>query len=85
MILGATGVTGKLAVQIAKIQGAGRVIAAGRNQQVLSTLAELGADATVQLDRPAPELIDAFRSQAGDKGFDVIIDYLCGVRRRKRY
>jgi NADPH:quinone reductase-like Zn-dependent oxidoreductase len=78
LVLGATGVTGKLAVQIAKIQGAGRIIAAGRNQQALSALPELGADATIQLDRPAPELIEAFRSQAGDKGFDVIVDYLWG-------
>ena len=52
LILGATGVTGKLAVQIAKILGAGRVVAAGRNERVLSTLLELGADATIRLDRP---------------------------------
>jgi NADPH2:quinone reductase len=37
LILGATGVTGKLAIKIAKLLGAGRVVAAGRNQQVLST------------------------------------------------
>ena len=43
LILGATGVTGKLAVRIAKLLGAGRVVAAGRNQQVLSTLDQLGA------------------------------------------
>jgi len=49
LILGATGVTGKLAMQIAKILGAGRVVAAGRNEQVLSTLLELGADATIWL------------------------------------
>jgi NADPH:quinone reductase-like Zn-dependent oxidoreductase len=41
LILGATGVTGKLAVRIAKLLGAGRMVAAGRNQQLLSTLAEL--------------------------------------------
>jgi NADPH2:quinone reductase len=50
LILGATGVTGKLAVQIAKLLGAGRVIAAGRNEQVLSALHNLGADATIRLD-----------------------------------
>jgi NADPH:quinone reductase-like Zn-dependent oxidoreductase len=44
LILGATGVTGKLAVQIARLLGAARVIAAGRNQQALSTLQDLGAD-----------------------------------------
>ncbi len=47
LILGATGVTGKLAVKIAKLLGAGRVVAAGRNQEVLSKLHELGADATI--------------------------------------
>jgi NADPH2:quinone reductase len=78
LILGATGVTGKLAVQIAKILGAGRVVAAGRNPQVLSTLHELGADATIALDVPAAELTEAFRREAGVKRFDVIIDYLWG-------
>jgi len=78
LILGATGVTGKLAVQIAKILGAGRVVAAGRNAEVLSTLDELGADATIRLDLPHQELIEAFRREAGDKGFHVIVDYLWG-------
>lgn len=78
LILGATGVTGKLAVQIAKISGAGRVVAAGRNQSALNSLTALGADATIQLDRPDEELVEAFRQEAGEKGFDVIIDYLWG-------
>jgi NADPH2:quinone reductase len=78
LILGATGVTGKLAVQVARILGAGRVVAAGRNEEVLSRLHDLGADATIPLDKPDQELIEAFRRQAGEKGFDVIIDYLWG-------
>jgi NADPH:quinone reductase-like Zn-dependent oxidoreductase len=78
LILGATGVTGKLAVQIARILGAGRVVAAGRNEQVLSTLGELGADATIQLDKPEHKLIEDFRREADQKRFDVIIDYLWG-------
>jgi len=78
LILGATGVTGKLAVQIAKILGAGRVVAAGRNEHVLSTLLELGADSTIRLGKPDEELIAAFRREAGEKRFDVVIDYLWG-------
>jgi NADPH:quinone reductase-like Zn-dependent oxidoreductase len=78
LILGATGVTGKLAVQIAKILGAGHVVAAGRNPQVLSTLRELGADVTIRLDVPDPELTEAFRREAAEKHFDVIVDYLWG-------
>jgi len=44
---------------------------------VLSSLVELGADATIRLDQPDQELIEAFRRQAGQQPFDVIIDYLC--------
>src|SRR6516225_2908086 len=69
LILGATGVTGKLATKIAKLLGAGRVVAAGRNQQVLSTLRKQGADATIGLDLPTPELHDAFVREAGQTGF----------------
>jgi NADPH2:quinone reductase len=78
LVLGATGVTGKLAVQTAKLLGAGRVIAAGRNEQVLSTLQQLGADTTIRLDQPGQNLTEAFAREAGDTGFDVIIDYLWG-------
>jgi NADPH2:quinone reductase len=78
LILGATGVTGKLAVRIAKLLGAGRVVAAGRNRQVLSTLHQFGADAVIQLDAPAKELGEAFVREAGDSGFQVVIDYVWG-------
>jgi NADPH2:quinone reductase len=78
LILGATGITGKLAVKIAKLLGAGRVVAAGRNQQVLGTLHQLGADATIPLDLPAQELGEAFAREAGDSGFQVVIDYVWG-------
>jgi NADPH:quinone reductase-like Zn-dependent oxidoreductase len=78
LILGATGVTGKLAVKIAKLLGAGRVVAAGRNQQALSTLHQLGADAIIRLDASAEELSEAFVQEAGDSGFQVVIDYVWG-------
>jgi NADPH:quinone reductase-like Zn-dependent oxidoreductase len=78
LILGATGVTGKLAVRMAKLLGAGRVVAAGRNQQVLSTLATHGADATIRLDAPPQELSEAFSREAADSGFQVVIDYVWG-------
>lgn len=78
LILGATGVTGKLAVQIAKALGAARVIAAGRNQQALAALRDRGADAVIQIDGPEDEVRDAFAHEAGENGFQVIIDYLWG-------
>jgi len=78
LILGATGVTGKLAIQTAKLLGAGRVVAAGRNEQVLNTLHDLGADTTIHLKKPDQDLTEAFVREAGESGFDVIIDYLWG-------
>ncbi|MEQ1352730.1 MAG: zinc-binding alcohol dehydrogenase family protein [Candidatus Acidiferrum sp.] len=78
LILGATGVTGKLAVKIAKLLGAGRVVGAGRNREVLSRLRGLGADATICLDVPAEELAGEFAREGGASGFQVVIDYLWG-------
>ena len=78
LILGATGVTGKLAVQAARHFGASRIVAAGRNQQVLNTLPQLGADATIQLGQPDDALAAAFAAQAGEHGYDLVVDYLWG-------
>jgi len=78
LILGATGVTGRLAVKIAKLLGAGRVVAAGRNAEALGHLYELGADALVRLDIPEQEIGDALASAAGQSGIQVVIDYVWG-------
>jgi len=78
LILGATGVTGQLAVQIAKLLGAKRVIGAGRNESALARLRELGADVTIQLAQETDALVEEFRRNAGEEGFDVVIDYLWG-------
>jgi NADPH:quinone reductase-like Zn-dependent oxidoreductase len=78
LIQGATGVTGKLAMQIARQLGAGRVIATGRNLQALQKLRDLGADATIQLNQPEDDLRKAFALEAGEAGFNVVIDYVWG-------
>lgn len=78
LILGATGVTGKLAVQMAKLLGAGRVIAAGRNTRSLEKLFQLGADATIQLNQSDDDLKSAFAREAAKGGFNVVVDYLWG-------
>lgn len=78
MILGATGVAGKLAIQIAKHLGAARVVAAGRNRRVLETLPDIGADAIIALDQPDQRLAAAFLEEAGRTHFDIILDYLWG-------
>jgi NADPH2:quinone reductase len=70
LILGATGVVGQIAVQAAKLLGAGRVIAAGRSAD---KLAKIDADAHVQL----PTTSDELREAAGGL-IDVVIDPLWG-------
>jgi NADPH:quinone reductase-like Zn-dependent oxidoreductase len=77
LVLGATGVAGKLAVQVARYLGAGRIVGAGRNPEALAALAGLGADATIRLDGSDAELAEAFARQVGD-GYDVVLDYLWG-------
>src|ERR1700677_2032064 len=61
LILGATGVAGKLAVQNEKRRGARRVVGAGRNPQALEKLKSLGADAVISLDQEPDALVAAFR------------------------
>jgi NADPH2:quinone reductase len=78
LILGATGVTGKLAVRAAKILGAARVVAAGRNEQALKALRDQGADAAISLAVPENQVIEAFQREAGETGFQVVIDYVWG-------
>jgi NADPH2:quinone reductase len=78
LILGATGVAGQLAVQIAKRRGARKILAAGRNPQALETLKSLGADVVISLDQPTEALVAAFRAEY-EAGIDVVLDYLWGA------
>jgi NADPH:quinone reductase-like Zn-dependent oxidoreductase len=77
LILGATGVAGQLAVQIAKRLGARRIVAAGRNPQVLKKLKTLGADVVISLDQEQAPLVSTFRTEI-EGGVDVVLDYLWG-------
>jgi NADPH:quinone reductase-like Zn-dependent oxidoreductase len=76
LILGATGVSGLIAVTAAKRLGAGRVIAAGRNREALARAQRLGADATVDL--AAGDLVAAYR-EAACGAVDVVIDFVFGA------
>ena len=78
LVLGATGVAGQLAIQIAKHLGAGRVIAAGRNEEILKGLPKLGADATIRMDVAESDVVEAFAQEVRDGGFDIVLDYLWG-------
>jgi NADPH:quinone reductase-like Zn-dependent oxidoreductase len=74
LVLGATGQVGRVAVQAAKLLGAGRVVAAARAGDALDGLP--GADATVALDGEG-DLTERLREATGG-GADVIIDTLWG-------
>ena len=56
LINGATGASGRLAVQIARHLGAGRIVATGRRAQMASALTALGADAFIPLEQPREDL-----------------------------
>jgi NADPH:quinone reductase-like Zn-dependent oxidoreductase len=79
-VLGATGVVGRVAVQAARLLGAGRVVAAGRDPEMLERAKQLGADATVDLGASSEgeQLTAAFREAAGGD-VDVVHDPLWGA------
>jgi len=78
LINGATGVTGKIAVQLAKHYGAKKVIATGRNEQSLKQLLPLGADEIVSLKQDDENFISQVKMLHQQNPFDVVIDYLWG-------
>jgi NADPH2:quinone reductase len=77
LIMGATGIAGQLAVQIARRRGAKRVIACGRNPEALQRTRSLGADATVSLHLDHEELVAELRREV-QSGIDVVLDYVWG-------
>jgi NADPH:quinone reductase-like Zn-dependent oxidoreductase len=78
LVLGCSSVVGQIAMQAAKLLGAGHVVGAARSDWGLERAKELGADATVQLsDEPGDDLADRLRD-AGNGGFEVVIDPIWG-------
>jgi NADPH:quinone reductase-like Zn-dependent oxidoreductase len=74
LIMGATGVAGQLAIQSARLLGARRIIAAGRN---VGVLAGADVDAIIALGQPEDAIRDALAAEAAS-GIDVVVDYLWG-------
>jgi NADPH:quinone reductase-like Zn-dependent oxidoreductase len=76
LVLGATGSAGRLAIQIAKRLGAGRVIAVGRGADKLAVLRGLGADVTIDLAAETTAVVAELGAHAAQ--VDVVLDYLWG-------
>lgn len=79
LILGATGVAGHLAVQVAKRLGAKRIVVAGRNPRALEELQCQGADAAISLEQSREGLVASFQREFAENKIDVILDYLWGA------
>ena len=83
LVNGAAGSAGRLAVQLARYLGAGKVIATGRNKDELQELLRLGADVVIPFTlgplHPlgAKRYEDALQAEFA-RGVDVVIDYLWG-------
>ena len=77
LVLGASGVLGQIALQLARRLGAGHVVGAARSADALQTLQAAGlADAVVTLGSGD----DATALKAASKGgFDVVLDLVCGA------
>jgi NADPH:quinone reductase len=76
LVLGASGAVGSVAVQAARLLGAERIVAAGRDTEKLRRAAELGAGATVEL--AGPNLPERLREACGGDGPTVVFDPLWG-------
>ncbi|CAL1521553.1 zinc-binding alcohol dehydrogenase family protein [Chitinophaga sp. MM2321] len=78
LINGATGFTGKIAVQIARYYGAKKIIVTGRNEGTLQALRALGADEVISLKQDDESVIAQIKHIHNHTPIDVVIDYLWG-------
>jgi len=76
LVNGATGFAGRLAIQVAKLLGAGRIVGTGRDAAALQSLRALGADDVIDLKQSLDRLAKAFKDAAGEAGYNVILDFL---------
>ncbi|MFB4284348.1 MULTISPECIES: zinc-binding dehydrogenase [unclassified Nonomuraea] len=77
LVQGATGVAGRLAVKVARLLGAGRIVATGRDDNQLRAVRAIGADTLINTAVSDEALAQAYLDARGD-GYDVVVDYLWG-------
>jgi NADPH2:quinone reductase len=77
LILAASGVLGGIAVQVARLLGAGRIVAGARDEQAVARTLDLGADATVDL-KNIDGLTERIREASGGQ-LNVVIDPVWGL------
>ncbi|SCK13014.1 zinc-binding dehydrogenase [Streptomyces sp. WMMB 322] len=80
LVLGGGSVVGQVAIQAARLSGAGRVVAASRSSRAQERARTCGADAVVALrDDDEPDELAGRLTNACAGNADVVIDPLCGV------
>jgi NADPH:quinone reductase-like Zn-dependent oxidoreductase len=77
LVLGASGVVGQVAVQVALARGAGRVVAASRGAAGRAAALAAGAASVVDLAGDVDQIEERIRS-AVDGSLDVVVDPVCG-------
>jgi NADPH:quinone reductase-like Zn-dependent oxidoreductase len=77
LVLGATGNAGAMAVRVARLLGAGRIVGAGRDAGRLHALLAAGADDVVRLTADGDETAAALAAAAAET--DIVLDYLWGA------
>lgn len=78
LINGATGVTGMVATQVARLHGASKVIVTGRNPDSLRQLKELGADETISLKQDDELFVSQLTAIQNATPIDIVLDYIWG-------
>ncbi len=78
LVNGATGVSGRMAVQAARLRGAARIIVTGRDRTKLEALKDLGADVTVCLQQSDEAIVAELSALLSATPADIVIDYLWG-------
>lgn len=79
LVLGASGAVGQVAVQAARVLGAGRVIAASRDEAARSRALSLGADAAVDLTGDDVSEISKRIAHACNGPLHLVIDPVWGL------
>ena len=83
LVLGAGGVVGQAAIQLARSAGAGRIVAAARGERSGDRALELGADVAVSLGGTAsddvPDVAELADRLRVDGPVDLVVDPLFGV------
>lgn len=77
LVQAAAGGVGTLAVQLAHLMGAGKVIGTASNEQKLDLVRRLGADAAI--DYTQDDWVEQVKKASGGRGVDVVLEVVGGA------